>query len=246
VRRAWLVARKDIKEAFGRRDLVIRFGIVSLLLPVFYGVLAGSAVRTALQRHQPMGAALGSSVPLFAAMAAVLGVIVAISVTAHAIAGEKERRTLEALLATPASDLEIFAGKVLAASLPAMITGYGSGVLFFVAARLAAGGWAMASAPAMVAAAEIIAVGVPVCTIILAAAGVIVSARCSTAASAQQISSLLLFPLFGLVIYGGLRFSRLSAPALVLVFAGLLALCLVLLLLGARSLGREELIARLD
>jgi len=52
--------------------------------------------------------------------------------------------------------------------------------------------------------------------------------------------------MLGLIIYAGVRLSQWSAPVLGLLLAGLLALCIALLLLGAKSLGREELIARLD
>jgi ABC-type Na+ efflux pump permease subunit len=246
MRRAWLVARKDIKEAFGRRAMMLRMGVVSLLLPVFYGVLTGREIGDAVQRHQPVGAALGGTIPLFAAIVAVVGAMLAITITAHAIAGEREWRTIEALLATPTSDLEIFAGKVLAALLPAVVMGYGGGLLFFGSARLTAGAAATGSAPGMLAAAKVIALGVPVCATILAAIGVIVSARCATAASAQQISGLAVMPVLGLIIYAGLKLSQWSAPVLLLLLAGMLVLCAALLLLGAKSLGREELIARLD
>jgi hypothetical protein len=43
-----------------------------------------------------------------------------------------------------------------------------------------------------------------------------------------------------------LKISQWSAPVLLLLLAGMLVLCAALLLLGAKSLGREELIARLD
>ena len=45
----------------------------------------------------------------------------------------------------------------------------------------------------------------------------------------------------------GLAIASLSRrPVLLLLLVGLLVLCAALLLLGAKSLGREELIARLD
>src|SRR5579871_1219606 len=50
----------------------------------------------------------------------VMPLFVPILISAHSVAGEKERRTLEPLLATPATGAEILAGKTLGSLLPAM------------------------------------------------------------------------------------------------------------------------------
>lgn len=53
-------------------------------------------------------------------------------IAAESFAGERERKTLEALLYTAASDLELFLGKVLAAMLPALGLSWGSFLLYTV------------------------------------------------------------------------------------------------------------------
>jgi ABC-2 type transport system permease protein len=55
--------------------------------------------------------------PMFLVMPMMFSSIIA----AESFAGEKERKTLEGLLYTPASDLELFAGKTLAAVIPAVV-----------------------------------------------------------------------------------------------------------------------------
>lgn len=55
--------------------------------------------------------------PMFLVMPMMFSSIIA----AESFAGEKERKTLEGLLYTPATDLELFAGKTLAAIIPAMV-----------------------------------------------------------------------------------------------------------------------------
>jgi ABC-type Na+ efflux pump permease subunit len=246
VRRAWLIARKDIREVFGRRAVVLRALIPAVVLPVVYGAMVGHEIQAAQERPDRAAAALGATLPFFAAIIVVVGALLAITITADAIAGEKERRTIESLLATPASDLEIFVGKVMAALMPALVSGYLGGGIFFLAARLASGGHALPAVPAMLAAARIILFGVPIIAVVLASLGVMVSARCSTATSAQQLSGAVFLPVSGLAIYGSLQITRWSTARLALLMAALVILCALLLRLGARALGREELIARLD
>ena len=57
---------------------------------------------------------------LLAPMYLILPLMVAATIAADSFAGEKERKTLEALLYTPATDWELFAGKVLSALLAAV------------------------------------------------------------------------------------------------------------------------------
>ncbi|MGB9895647.1 MAG: ABC transporter permease subunit, partial [Thermoproteota archaeon] len=51
----------------------------------------------------------------------VIPIMVSDVIASDSFAGEKERKTIEALLATPISDSELFMGKVLVAFIPAVI-----------------------------------------------------------------------------------------------------------------------------
>ena len=67
-----------------------------------------------------------------------LPTIVAIGFAADSFAGEKERKTLEALLYTPTTDWELLLGKLLSAWLPALGVAWGGFLLYTVMANLAA------------------------------------------------------------------------------------------------------------
>jgi len=244
MRSVMLLARKDIKEAFGRRLILVRLLIPAVLLPVFYGVVTGLMVREAAHNPKVLAPLLGQ-VPLFASIVVLLGSLVAVMITADAIAGEKERRTIETLLATPASDMEIFAGKLLAGLVPAIAIGYAGGLIYVVAERVTAGGVSMPPAAFLVTA-RIILGGVPLVAAILAALGVVISARCSTVTAATQLSSFASMPIFGLLVYAAFRVSAWSLAQLGLLALAMLAVLALLLRLGARALDREEIVARLD
>ncbi len=244
MRNVWLLAHKDIREAFGRRLILLRLIIPAVLLPIFYGFLVGGLIRDAA-RHAQNAEALTAQVPLFAAIVVLLGSLIAVMITADAIAGEKERRTIETLLATPISDQEIFAGKLLAGVIPAIVIGYGGGLIFFATARLVGGGTPIPVAP-LLATVRIILAGVPVVAALLAALGVIISARCGTVTTATQLTSFASMPIFGLVIYLGVRMSNWSLSELLALLVGLLVVLIILLRVGARALDREEIVARLD
>jgi len=58
---------------------------------------------------------------VFAPMFLIVPLMFATTIAAESFAGEKERKTLEALLYLPISDQELFMGKVMAAAMPAVL-----------------------------------------------------------------------------------------------------------------------------
>jgi ABC-2 type transport system permease protein len=112
VRDAWTVTRKELTEIFG--DPLARRGslVQSLMLIIGLGILVPRSTGPLWLAGNP-GAIL-----LFL----VLPSIIAGSISADAFAGERERRTLETLLATPLSDSAIVFGKASAALIAALTT----------------------------------------------------------------------------------------------------------------------------
>lgn len=74
---------------------------------------------------------------LLAPMFLILPLMLSSIIGADAFAGEKERKTMEALVYTPASDQELFAGKVAAAVLPAIAVAWLSFGVYTVVVNVA-------------------------------------------------------------------------------------------------------------
>ncbi len=63
-------------------------------------------------------------------------VIIPVTIASYSIVGEKATHSLEPLLATPITTIELLAGKSLAAALPAILVGWASFGLFLAALPL--------------------------------------------------------------------------------------------------------------
>lgn len=105
--------RKELWEI--RRDILACLPIVALccMLPAMYGFAIGARLDLAA-RHPDvpiMHVAFFFRASFVVAMLGVLGISYS---GAYAVVGERERGTLETLLASPATDAEIFLGKVTA------------------------------------------------------------------------------------------------------------------------------------
>lgn len=69
---------------------------------------------------------------LFAPMFLIMPLMLSASIAAESFAGERERKTLEALLYTSATDTELFVGKALAAFIPSVLVGIISFLIYTV------------------------------------------------------------------------------------------------------------------
>jgi ABC-2 type transport system permease protein len=166
-------------------------------------------------------------------------------IAADSFAGERDRKTLEALLYTPMTDAELFAAKVIAAWVPAMVAALAGFVVYSVVANVAA--WPVMGrvffpppmwfvlvlwvAPAVAA----LGLGVTV----------LVSMRVRGVHEAIQLSGVLVLPVVALVV-GQVRGVMLLGVGLLAVLgAALWILSAAVLWLGARSFERQKVVARI-
>lgn len=174
----------------------------------------------------------------------VMPVFVPILISSHAVAGEKEKRTLEPLLASPVTPLELIIGKSLASLVPSFIIC----VMAFVLLCIGVDVVAYPLTHGLVLPNTMWMFGVFVIAPLFAFFGngvaVLISARVGDSRLAQQLSGLMVLPLMGLAAgqFGGwLK----SGPAYYANIAGVVLLLDVLIVVVARRLfDRERLMSR--
>jgi ABC-type Na+ efflux pump permease subunit len=171
-------------------------------------------------------------------------VFVPILISSQSVAGEKERRTLEPLLASPVTAMELVAGKSLASLVPAIIITWMAFVLLCIGVDVVA--WPLGQGLMMPNTLWLFGVLVlaPPFAFFGNGVAVLISARVAEARTAQQISALVVLPFVGLV--GGQVAGVLNAgPAYYAVQGGVvLLLDAGLLWASLRLLDRERLISR--
>lgn len=237
--------------------MLIGLPLMAALLPNFVNLPGMTDVAEMLARMpEPMRTALAAYTPeqqvlvmmtsyLFAPMYLIVPLMVASVVAADSFAGEKERRTLEALLHAPISDRELVLAKMLTAFVPAVAVAWLGFVLYAVVVNAA--GWPLMgrlffpNAMWLVLAAWV----APAASALGLSATVLVSSRVGSFQEAYQLGGLVVLPVVALVIsqatgvvYLGTGFAVLLGAAVWIVAAGLLWY-------GARSFRRGEIIARM-
>lgn len=265
------IVRKDVTTVLRNRGVRVPLLVAPVIILVVLPVLlvggatfmathsalpdAGGALDRVTSQAQMQTAGAGLTGPqgwtlfilasFLAPLYLLVPLMVATVIAADSFAGERERRTLEALLHTPTSDDELLLAKLLASWLPAVAVGTGGFAVYSVVANIV--GWPMfghvffPTTPWLLLAWW---VGPAVAGLGLGII-VLVSSRVSSLQAAHQIGSLVVLPIVLLVIAQVTGFLALTVRNLAVAGALLWAADLTMLVIGARSFRRTALAVRL-
>ena len=181
---------------------------------------------------------------LFATFFLIVPLMTSAVIAADSFAGEKERMTLEALLYTPTTDLELFTGKVLAPWLAAVaVSTIGYAVFVTVVSLFGAGmvGRPIALTPRWLLFVLVLAPGVAVLAV---GALVQVSARVRGFQEAYQLGGLVILPLIILLLGQLTGVLYLDEVAVVVLAALVWLVAGGTLAVGYRSFRRERLLVQ--
>lgn len=178
---------------------------------------------------------------LFSPMILIMPLMAGNVMATESFVGERERGTLEALLMTPATLAELFAGKVAAALVAAMATAWLTFLLQVLVINAVALPWVRQyffpqwhHLPLMV-------LMVPALALFAVLGGVFISARVKTFQAGYQLGGILILPVVGLVSMQAAGLFVLDAVYSVGLGLAMLVLDAVLLRVLAKTLHRDKL-----
>lgn len=170
-------------------------------------------------------------------------VAASMTIAAHSIVGEKQARTLEPLLATPITTLELLGAKILAAFIPALALTAAISILYL-------GGIAIMARPGVAGAlagpASALVLGVvgPLAALAALQLAVCVSSRVNDVRAAQQVGALVILPMAALLVLQLLGTVRMTIPLILAIALGLTAANVLLLWMGTWLFDREAIVTR--
>jgi ABC-2 type transport system permease protein len=167
----------------------------------------------------------------------------AMALAAHSVVGEKQARTLEPLLATPITTVELLVAKVIGSLVPTLVISLAGLVIYFGGVALL-GAEGVAGALMTVRTALLVLVVGPAAALVSLQAAIIVSSRVNDARTAQQFGVLIIVPLSALMIAQFTGTVWLSNVMLGFIGAGLLVLWMLLTLVSAALFDRESILTR--
>ncbi len=170
--------------------------------------------------------------------------IIPTTIAAYSIVGEKTTRSLEPLLATPTSTIELLAGKCFAAAIPAIGATFISFLIFNIGISILG----ISSKVHAYVLSPIWLVGIlllgPVLSIISAMFAIFVSSRVNDPRVAEQISSVMIVPFMGVFMLSSFGIIALNLKSMVLAVIVCAFLAGGLLYLGTLIFDRENILTK--
>jgi ABC-2 type transport system permease protein len=263
---AWVIARTDLQQFVQARDFWMPLAVVALLffviIPTFLLLIISTIkdvklinqlsdvvgtlpqeLRHSVHGHKgPVQASYALAVYLFAPLAIIVPLTVSSAVGAHTIIGERERGSGEFLAHSPATERQIYFGKLMASLIPGYFTAAVGFAMYSLVVNLIVGpqlgGWFFPTGNWWILMLWVLPPFIAIALAVILA----ISARVSSAAAAQQSSALATLPLI-VIAYGVSSDTIFKGHLLALVIGGIAWVVAFLALWRAsRAVSRERLL----
>ncbi|HUS15926.1 MAG TPA: ABC transporter permease subunit [Chloroflexia bacterium] len=233
---AALVARREIVDLVSDWRILGPAFLLIVVFPVLMVVVSGQTQGFLARRNPEF--AFAALVPLALMLVGFFPISFSIILALESFAGEKERNTLEALLATPVSDRALYLGKMAAAVLPPLVASYLAMALYL------AGIMAFVPVPLdslVLGAVVLLNLGQAG---VMVAGALIISSHTTSVRAANMLAAFIILPLSVLIQLSNALLLWGGAPALWLIGVALVVFAVLLVRMGLRLFNREQILAR--
>jgi uncharacterized membrane protein SpoIIM required for sporulation/ABC-type transport system involved in multi-copper enzyme maturation permease subunit len=236
VARLSALVRREVRDQF--RDW--RVVIPMVILTLFFPVLMNYAARVVIDYVNQYGGGVVAEA-IFPFLLMIVGFFptsVSLVIALESFVGEKERFSLEPLLATPLSDSELFLGKVVASVLTPLCSA-GLGITAYLTGMYFLAGWF----PPLTLLIQILVL-TAAHAVCMVSAAVVISAQTNSVRAANLLASFVIVPA-ALLMQGEsiIMFYRMYRE-LWWVILGVILLAAIFIRIGLRQFRREELLSR--
>jgi uncharacterized membrane protein SpoIIM required for sporulation len=236
LRRVFVVVRREVRDTMRDWRIVIPIILLTLIFPVIMDAAADQALKWAARYG---GTIVGERmIPFLLMIVGFFPISFSLVIALETFVGEKERRSLEPLLATPLSNAELYWGKMLAAMIPPVMGSYlGLGVYLtglYITLRYVAPPELLAAIAALTTAE----------TLVMVSGAVIVSSQTTSVRAANLLASFIIIPMALLVQVESMIMFWARYEVLWWIVAVLLVANVILVRMGVHIFNREELLGR--
>ena len=239
--RAWLggalsVTRRELRDTLRDWRIVVPIIVLTLVFPVIMNFTA-SVAQDFVRRYgaQIIGERI---IPFLLMIVGFFPISFSLVVALETFVGERERKSIEALLCTPLSNGQLYLGKMLAATIPPLGAAFLGISLYLVALRVFRG-W---TAPP-----ELLLPIVLLTTceaVVMVSGAVVVSSQTTSTRAANLLASFIIVPMALLVQAVSVVMFWGAYGVLWGFVAGLVVVDMLLIRMGVRRFDREELLGR--
>lgn len=235
LRGAWIVARREVKDQLRDWRILTPIILLTLFFPLLMNFTAQRAVSFVEQYGAPV---IGDRlIPFLLMVVGFFPISISLVIALESFAGERERLSLEPLLATPLTDGQLYLGKMVASMVPPLIGSY-LGVFVYLTGLYLNLGWT--PPPGLLI--QIMSL-TTVQAVVMVSGAVVISSQTTSVRAANLLASFIIIPVAQLIIGESLIMFWGQYHVLWWIFLGLLLVAMVLGRMGLHMFNREVLLA---
>ncbi|MBK9123366.1 MAG: stage II sporulation protein M [Chloroflexi bacterium] len=241
---ALIITRREVRDSFRDWRIVGPIVILTFLFPALAQFVAARFSAFVEGFGAPV---IGErTIPFLLMIVGFFPISISLVIALETFVGEKERRSLEPLLSTPLSNIELYVGKTLAAMIPPLLASYGGMGVYLIGLLFGELQW---RPPALQVVQIMLLTGVQ--ALVMVTGAVVVSSQATSTRAANLLASFIIVPM-AFVIQGESVIMFLAEDAqspngigaLWVIIVGMIVVALLLLRVGAAIFNREELLGR--
>jgi uncharacterized membrane protein SpoIIM required for sporulation len=230
---AFVVARREIRDSFRDWRIIIPIILLTAFFPTLMNFTAGRLVAFV----EDYGAEIIATqlIPFLLLVVGFFPMSFSLVIALETFVGERERKSLEPLLATPLTDFQLYMGKMLAALVPPLLASY-LGMAVYMIGLYSSLRWL--PTPQLFVQSILITTAQGV---IMVAAAVVVSSQTTSVRAANLLASFIIVPMALLIQAEAAALFWGNHSGLWWLILGLIIAAAILMRMGLRIFSREEL-----
>lgn len=233
---AWLVVQREVRDQL--RDWRILTPII--ILTLFFPLLMNFTAQQAVNFVQDYGADIVADrlIPFLLMVVGFFPISVSLVIALESFAGERERLSLEPLLATPLNDAQLYLGKMLASLVVPVSAAY-LGILVYLVGLALTISW---YPPLELLVQVILLTGAQ--ALVMVSGAVVVSSQTTSVRAANLLASFIIIPMSQLIIGESVIMFWARYHVLWWIVFALFVIAIVLGRMGMHLFNREQLLGR--
>jgi len=231
-----IIVRRELRDTARDWRIVSPIAILTLFFPWLMNWTAQLAIDFVRQRQADI---IGERmVPFLLMIVGFFPISFSLIIALETFVGEKERRSIEPLLATPVTDLELYLGKMIAATVLPLAAS-----LVGVAIYLGGLYWSVGYLPSLELFVLLFVLNITG-GVVMVAGAVVVSSQTTSVRAANLLASFIIIPMAMLIQGESLIMFWGDYRILWVIVAGLLLVAVILVRMGVKTFNREGILGR--
>ena len=234
--RAWIITKREIRDQF--RDWRIVSPII--ILTIFFPGLMNFTARQAVGFVQRYGADIIGDrlIPFLLMVVGFFPISVSLVIALESFVGEKERKSIEPLLSTPLTNVQLYLGKLMAVMFPPLVASY-LGISVYLVGVYRQVGWF----PDLTLLFQVLAL-TTVQSLVMVSGAVVVSSQTTSVRAANLLASFIIIPMALLLVGESMIMFWARYHILWWAIFGQAVVAGLLIRAGIAHFNREELLGR--